>query len=235
MSKKFKGKTCVYCATATSTTADHVIGREFFLPNRRANLPVVPACESCNREKSYLEHYVMAILGFGGRHPDAFANLDTLVRKRILKNERLRAELAEGLDQNGGTAIPIKHEHLDKLFAMIAQGLLWYHWQALLGPGYSATAGVFASGGEEFFEYLLQSWQAEPTKRIENNLGEETFLYRGAQATESPQTTIWQFAFYGGVMFGGDPQRPGPASLVIAITGPDDIVQRLESGVFRTG
>ena len=43
MGKSFKGKTCVYCATAPAATMDHVFAREFFLADRRANLPKVPA------------------------------------------------------------------------------------------------------------------------------------------------------------------------------------------------
>src|ERR1700730_2823322 len=34
-------------------------------------LQIVPACQQCNREKARLEDYLMVVLGFGGRHPDA--------------------------------------------------------------------------------------------------------------------------------------------------------------------
>ncbi len=232
MSKKYKGKRCVYCVEATSATADHVIGKEFFLPSRRANLPIVPACESCNFEKSQLEHYLMAILGFGGRHPDAVVNLETMVRKRILKNAKLHAELADGFEQSGGTTIPIDHARLEKLFAMIAQGLLWHHWQVLLGPGYSAIAGVFSGAGEVSFGQMFHAWNTP--NRVNRNLGEGTFCYEGAQATDSPQSSIWRFSMYGGVSFGGDPRVPGPSSLAVAVTGTDTQIQRLQSRVFAT-
>ena len=65
MSKKFKNKMCVYCGEAKSATADHVFSRELLLKAHRGDLPKVPACESCNHEKSVLEHYVSAILPFG--------------------------------------------------------------------------------------------------------------------------------------------------------------------------
>ena len=58
MGKGFKGKTCVYCAAAPAATMDHVFAREFFLVDRRANLPKVPACQACNSAKSGLEHYL---------------------------------------------------------------------------------------------------------------------------------------------------------------------------------
>jgi hypothetical protein len=64
MSKKFRGKKCVYCCAAVSVTADHVFARELFLKSRRANLPKVPACNACNQKKSVLEHYVTTLLPF---------------------------------------------------------------------------------------------------------------------------------------------------------------------------
>jgi hypothetical protein len=57
MSKKYKGKTCVYCATEKSSCPDHVIAREFFPIDERSNLPKVPSCVSCNNKKAKLEHY----------------------------------------------------------------------------------------------------------------------------------------------------------------------------------
>ena len=174
----------------------------------------------------------MAILGFGGRHPDALANLDTLVRKRILKNAKLHSELAAGLAQSDGTAIPIDHTRLEKLFALIARGLLWHHWRMLLGPNYSAIAGVFSVPGESFLNQAFKEWNTSP-KRVSRNLGEGTFRYDGAQATDSPQTTIWRLSIYGGILFGGDPA--GPGSLVAAVTGPDTLIQRLQSSLFRSG
>jgi hypothetical protein len=233
MGKKYKGKPCVYCVRATSTTADHVIGREFFLLTRRDNLPIVPACESCNREKSRLEHYLTAVMGFGGRHTDAAVNLATLVRRRILKNAKLYSELAAGFARSGGTAVPIDHNKVEKLFAMIAQGLLWYHWQVLLGPGYSATAGVFSVRGEFFFNRTFDVWNTP--NRIKRDLGEGTFRYEGAQATDSPQSSVWRFSMYGGVIFGGGPQQADPAPLAVAVTGSDTLIRKLHSRVFAVG
>ena len=55
MSKKFKGKLCVYCGTGESETADHVVAREFFPETHRDGLPKVPACKACNAAKAALE------------------------------------------------------------------------------------------------------------------------------------------------------------------------------------
>jgi hypothetical protein len=43
MSKKYKGKVCVYCGKQSSTAGDHVFSREFFLVKHRDGLPRVGA------------------------------------------------------------------------------------------------------------------------------------------------------------------------------------------------
>lgn len=227
MSKKVKGKLCVYCGKAEATTADHVLCREFFLKDQRANLPKVPACARCNSEKAELEHYLTVVLAFGGRHKDAAGNL-SMVPKRLLKNAKLHRELAAGFD---GETIPFDPSRLEKLFAMIARGLAWYHWQVLLGDAHSATASIFNDAGKAFFDQALSKWNTP--RRVTGNLGDGTFSYEGAQATDCPEATIWKFSMYGAVVFGGDPNVPGPASLTIAVTGPADFIQRLQSGLAR--
>jgi hypothetical protein len=224
--KKYKGKQCVYCVEATATTSDHVIGRNFFLVNRRDYLPQVPACKSCNGAKSELENYLMVVLGFGARHPDAAVNLQTMIPKRLKKNAKLKSELEAGFAKSGGTTIPFDHVRLDKLFAMIARGLVWHHWQTFLGPGYSAIAATFSDSGAAFFEEMLAKWNTP--NRVGGNLGENTFGYEGAQATDCPQMTVWRFSMYGGVTFMGDPKVLGPGSLAVAVTGPDAIIKGLQ-------
>ena len=72
-SKKFAGELCVYCNSSPAVVPDHVFAREFFLVNQRDKLPQVPACDKCNNEKSHLEHYLTALLPFGGSHADVVA------------------------------------------------------------------------------------------------------------------------------------------------------------------
>jgi len=177
-----------------------------------------------------LEHYLTAVLGFGAQHSDALVNLDTLVRKRVLKNAKLHKQLAEGLTRSGGTTIPFDPIPLEKLFAMIAKGLLWYHWQTLLEPGYAATSAVFSALGESLFNQMFNGWNTP--RRVKHDLGDGTFYYEGAQATDCPQCSIWRFSMYGGVVFGDDSKQPGSATLAVAVTGPDGLIQRLQSKLF---
>src|SRR5215467_10644342 len=97
MSKRFRGKTCIYCLQRPSTTTgDHVFARQLFPFDKRANLPKVPGCEFCNNQKSILEHYLASVLPFGARHKDASENLTKMVPPRLAKNQKLARELHAG-------------------------------------------------------------------------------------------------------------------------------------------
>jgi hypothetical protein len=242
VSKKYRDKVCVYCADAPSITADHIIARQFFLSNRRANLPKVPACERCNRQKSELEHYLTAVLPFGGRHPDATTNLETMVSKRLLKNHRLRNTLVLGLKQSTArhpdedslaqtsVAVPIDSVQLRRLFVLITKGLVWYHWQTILGPGYSVRAEAIS---EVWAKRYGQFFGMKARDHVRSNLGEGTFCYEGLQAEEPRELTIWRFSIYGGACLSGDPKAPATtSSQVLAITGPDLQLHKLEPALF---
>jgi hypothetical protein len=154
MGKKYKGKPCVYCGNSVARAADHVFARDFFLPDRRANLPKVPACHACNHAKGKLEHYLTAILGFGGRHADASANLIQMVPGRLVKNLALHRRLSNGLGriwaQEGNLVVPvtlpIDSDKIGELFRFIVKGLMWHHWKVLLGPETAVWAGCLNQG-----------------------------------------------------------------------------------------
>lgn len=239
MSKKYKGKLCVYCTKNPSTTADHVVAREFFLKDRRENLPKVPACQSCNKEKSDLEHYLTTVLPFGGRHPDAHANLTTMVPKRLRKNAKLHQDLSSGVKKITNAAlssvweylqtmsIPIEPSKIETLFTFIAKGLAWHHWKVLLGTKDAVTAAVISNSGAPLLNQLLFSRNSHA--RVNMNLGEGTFSYEGLQATDYAGLTIWRFSFYGGLCFAegaGSALRLG--SQVFAATGPEVEIRNLE-------
>jgi len=98
MSKRFKsGELCVYCSKLPAVTGDHIFARKFFVESARANLPQAPVCATCNNEKSELEHYLTAVLPFGGRHPDALENLVSMVPKRLQRNAKLHRVLSAGV------------------------------------------------------------------------------------------------------------------------------------------
>jgi hypothetical protein len=223
--KKFRGKACPYCARpGVSTAPDHVFAREFFPKDKRGNLPQVPACDPCNREKSALEHYLTAVLPFGGRHADSRHVLSEMAAPRIAKNLKLKRGLAQGMtrrfEQRAGlliptTAIPFDSSKLDQLCGMMAKGLTLFHFGQIIPADCHVHAGALSPNGELAFIALLLSLGGN---RVVNRLGDGAFVYEGLQSVADPELTIWRFQIYGGIRMVGDPRAPGIAASNIWVT-----------------
>jgi hypothetical protein len=228
VSKKYKGKLCVYCGKELSTTGDHVFAREFFLIKHRDGLPKVPACANCNGEKSALEHYLTIVLPFGARHSDAALTLQTMVPKRLKRNPKLLSDLADGFT---GDKLPLRPGQVEKLFVFVARGLLWYHWKAILGVEDCVASTVFQEAGESPLSYTLS--RLKPKARVSVNLGDSTFVYEGLQSVDSPQCSFWRFLVYGGLYFCEPAKDPNEkASLIFAVTGPRSLLPNFWATVF---
>ncbi|OXC76690.1 HNH endonuclease [Caballeronia sordidicola] len=230
MSKRYRGKRCVYCGRpGVSDTGDHVVARGFFLPSERADLPQVPACARCNNEKSRLEHHLLTVLPFGARHAAAAHTLDEMVPGRLQKNARLHRDLLAGWDTRWLGAygqpwveqriLPLDSRLVTHLCEFMMIGLAWYHWQADLAPPSQVRAEFFSPGGAATFETLFanQRWGA----RLDESLGGGTFAYRAAQDPNAPSRTIWRFAIYGGLVMSGAAGQPTiQADAVFALSNP---------------
>jgi hypothetical protein len=231
-SKRSKGLVCAYCSERPSVTGDHVFAREFFLKTQRANLPQVPTCDGCNGEKSKLEHHLTTILPFGGRHPDAFSNLNEMVEPRLAKNKKLHRQLAQHSSkvwtrtQSGlhvlSTALPFEHEPVIELFRYIVRGVLFYHWNVRLAGEHFSEVVLLASDGQKVFDRFLHM---RSKARINVNLGNGTIIYDGAQGTDSDFISVWLFSMYGGLTL----TSPGEESVKIgALTGPKRVSERTD-------
>jgi hypothetical protein len=222
VSKRFKGKTCAYCAVpSSSTTGDHVFARAFFLPEKRAALPQVPACEHCNGEKAELEHYLATVLPFGGRHSDARPMLSQKVPPRLAKNLALHRQLEEKADQiwsretgllSPAMTVPFEPEKLEALFRFVARGLVTHHWGVEVPRDYFVGATMLSSVGLEYFGHVLAM---NCRARVQVSLGDSTFDYHGIQATDNPCLSFWVFRIFGGATFTGDPRAPSETSAIV--------------------
>lgn len=235
MSKKFKGKACIYCGKQNSSdSGDHVFAREFFLPDRRNNLPQVPACTKCNREKSILEHYLTTVLPFGAKHSDAAINLEKMVPPRLAKNIKLHHHLTEKrkdiwAEEKGlflpSIKIPFDSKKLDRLFCFIVKGLIWYHWGVLLTPNTFVRAGCITNKAEKLIQDLLNK---NASQRVKSDLGSGTIIYEGAQGIDSPYLSLWKFLVYGGVKLGDDQSAPlETPTLIWGLTGRSKSIPKI--------
>lgn len=230
MGKGFKGMPCVYCLQAEAQDGDHVLSRKFVLPEHRDNLPKVPACKACNNDKSKLEHYLTAVMPFGGRHEEAGRNLAEQVPGRLDKNERLHRELADGAErylvsENGGPwepgmKVPLDGRALERLFEYMTRGLAFHHWGMLFGPTHVVRAAFLAEAARGPFEGLM----TKNADRVRDSLGGGAFEYEGAVAKDGSGLTVWRMSLYGAVVSGdgggrGNRERSSAAH---CITAPKD-------------
>jgi hypothetical protein len=223
--KRFKGKTCVYCAANPSTTGDHVFARKFFAVKRRDNLPQVPACSDCNGKKSELEHYLTTILLLGGRHPDAQAEMLEKLPKRLAKNAKLHRELRDGLSLIGGPSplsgrIPVQvrfdGQKVHDFLRYVTKGLLWHHWKVILDPQQAVHVASLTVSGERLFAYLFQK---HAKRQVSVDLGGGTFRYVAAQG-HYPEFSLWGFSLLGGIVMNGTANKTATTSTVMAtVTG----------------
>lgn len=212
MSKRFKGKTCVYCAAeSASATGDHVFAREFFPLDARENLPKVPACQRCNNEKSKLEHYLTAVLPFGGNMAASSRILSEMVPGRLARNAKLHQHLAKNqgsilINRRGvvqmALTVPIEADQLQGLFRYIVRGLAAHHFETILPTDYFVGVGILTGFGESLVGPMLQR---NGRAKVQGSVGGGVFKYAGVQAVDDASLTVWCFKAYGGVTFGGDP------------------------------
>jgi hypothetical protein len=237
MPRGFEGELCVYCGARPSTrTGDHVFARAFFLEDRRANLPKVPACPQCNGGKARVEHYLATVLPFGGRHPDAIANLQEQVSERLAQNARLHRELTDGREsveidddedgqqKTGTTTIPLDGEQVLRYGDFVVRGLLWHHWRIILKPGFKVRVMTPTNA---IVDQFVSTMRQNPCRHVKGDLGSGTITYEGAQGNDYPEMSVWAISLYGAIVLSDhshDPQQQ--ASLLYAVTAKDEFFER---------
>jgi hypothetical protein len=179
-------------------------------------------------------------LPFGGSHPDALTNLETMVPKRLAKNARLHRALAHSKDTTwnrteGGLLVrqmtlPMGGQ-LQKLFEFIAKGLLWHHWKVRLTQNHIVVAGLVPDN------FLDPFSKVPPDRRVRVSLGGGTVSYQGLQGDDYPEVSAWEFTMYGGLEIIDETQQPprtyrkiGATTSHKRVTEKAERLRRLKSG-----
>jgi hypothetical protein len=238
-SKKFKGKICVYCRVNQAATADHVFPRELFQKEQRDGLPKVPSCVDCNNDKSKLEHYLAAVLPFGGMHSNSLRALSVDAAKRLVKNRKLHREIQKGVRykqvpiENGGTEdrmlVGLNHEIVHEFIGFIGRGLMWHHWGAYLPLNHKYIAFTPSRLG---VEYLLRIFEMSSNCRVDVILGDDTVRYKGIMSEVDAGLSIWAIQLLGGMtVLDENVSHVFKNSFVAMITGPSDIIEDIEGRI----
>jgi hypothetical protein len=227
MSKRYKGKTCVYCGVPNSSNSgDHVLARGFSLKRHRAGIPQVPACKSCNTKKSQLEQYLMVVMSFGAQHAWAKENLCKTVSKRLYRNAQLRKSIertiapswlpsATGLLLRTSTVL-VDSAKLDSWIAMLVQGLIWHHWEVVAHPSHDEIEILHLHQNSAAYLSRLLKMRGEAV--AETTIGGGALTYQAQGAFNQLPTSVWRFTFYGGVELGGEDPRIRTNEAYVTVT-----------------
>jgi hypothetical protein len=118
---------CAFCGGETGTR-DHCPSRVFLDEPYPENLPVVPACETCNGSFSADEEYLACLISciiVGSTEPEAMPRDKT---KRILQQKpalRVRIEQARSVSNTGVVFSP-EHERVSTVITKLAKGHALY-------------------------------------------------------------------------------------------------------------
>ncbi|MHB8156547.1 MAG: hypothetical protein ACYDEQ_04045 [Desulfocucumaceae bacterium] len=100
---------CVYCGSATGTR-DHIPSKVFLDKPYPTNLPVVPACESCNNGFSKDEEYVACLIECVSQGSVLEETMQREKIKRILKQRPALAERMKQAHKTDGSKILFSFE-----------------------------------------------------------------------------------------------------------------------------
>ena len=171
---------------------------------RRGNLPKVPACTDCNNRKSKYERYAMAVFPFGAMDDAGKEMLETKVKDRLRKDQRLWRQLRDG---RGGTVvvnpdgtadttfrIPFDDEQASNLFGMIIRGLVWHHCRSPIPSSYVVRLFYLTEFRLSLFKQQIISRSPEQFQEI--SLADGAFYYQFTQSADDPFFTAWVLDVY---------------------------------------
>jgi len=234
LSKKYKGKPCVYCVDALSTGADHVIAREFFSERWRQNLPKVPACDKCNSRKARFETVLTALIPLGSDHPVAVEIGAKVLHGRLAKNLALQRSMFASMqtvwrEMPSALLLPSAmfggHGHeFGELFGLIVRGLVWHEWQALIPKDYDVRVGTVPPEGRDDLRVTLLSCGSDHT--VSRRFAGGGFVYTATRNATDAAMSMWELAFYDGSQMATPRGREIVTLFVFVLTGPRSIIEK---------
>lgn len=231
-SKKYIGKPCAYCdGDKIATTADPVVARQFFLEEDRLYLPKVPACKECNRLKSELENYALAVLPLASRHSDARAYSEANIGRRLRRNDALRRRLTlqhSGVwePQKSGLllpimSVPVDEQKINGLFGFIVKGLFKHHWGTPLNGKWVPDVTVIEPEHESHVFFNITRIMGPTLDIVQGDFGRGTFGYWGARGSAVRWFSGRQFVVFGGLQFSNAHSPTRAFAKLSAVTRPD--------------
>jgi len=224
MNKAHRKGACAYCGSDSNLTADHVIARSFFIEEHRGNLPIVSSCNTCNNEKSKLEHILVTILQFGSKAQPSAQIIQSTYR-RLEKNRALDRKLTSSLaieQVAGALQITVDGDQgaLESLCEYIVKGLTLHLWNKNIGEKWKVRASFLTKDSSDFYDQYFVNFK---DRVVLNNYGDGIFKYEVIRDDPRLNIDIWKISWMKGAEYTGDPEMPNfKTSNLYVFSGPED-------------
>jgi hypothetical protein len=208
-SKRQNGDECYLCG-ALATTKDHIPPLGLFPKPRPSNLITVPACLTCNHNRSLDDEYFRLMITAGSL--DAPQSLNVLHQRMIprmrkspalimkflksVKKVNIRSE--EGIHLGHGNEFQINRPRVQAVIDKIVRGLFFKHTNHRLAVGYRI---------EDYRDYLSYRKVEKPLQDVIAelpliNIGDGSiFSYRYHISDITESESFWFLMFYNDASF----------------------------------
>ena len=158
---------CVYCGDR-SGTRDHIPSKVLLDKPYPSQLPVVPACETCNQSFSLDEQYLACVVEVASsRSVDADALRRRKVRRIMEKNRELRDRIRASRTTNG-TASPVwvvERSRVRNVVRKLAKGHVAYELYAKIEePTHVAFAPLVTMDPHQRSTFEYASWPRDMSR-----------------------------------------------------------------------
>ncbi len=127
MDERLRSTACIYCGSAPETK-EHIPPKVFLDRPHPEDLPVVPACRSCNNQKSSDEEYLACLLECIVCGTTEISGLEReKIKKALAHSPKLQSRIEEGKrDTPNGLIWDVEQNRIRDLAVKLAQGHVAY-------------------------------------------------------------------------------------------------------------
>lgn len=208
---------CVYCATSSATTVDHIPPKSLFLSPRPNNLITVPSCVPCNNGLSADDDEFKRLLvlraDVGGR-PENARHLDAvhrslerpqgkaILRKLLSGAKEVNVRTRAGIHLGTAAVFTPDLECAVRVVKRIGRGLYFHETRAVLPPATSTRCYVLSAievpeDAREIMTKIIKHTSSRPARTV----GGDVFTYWFFPISQPPLAVSCLLRFFGRVDF----------------------------------
>ena len=236
-SKQFKNELCIYCGIENSTTnGDHLFARALVEEKFRDGIKKVPCCNSCNNNKSLLEHYLASVLPFGNNQQNNVEML-RLAGDKLKKNRKLHNSLSVGfqtvhipggIDSEKTITVPFDSTKLLEYAHYLTLGLLFLEFEY---KGKFFYPNVQFLGTEKMSNLITNSIYLLDGRKVEGKIANNAAIYESITSVGEPLISFWKYNFYAGATLVNT--KSDPTKDFWVVLAPQNSIEELRSSLGK--